>query len=182
MTKIGYVQQKFIGDDSDSFLLMHQLCRQFGCLSRCPRVLRVQPPRAGQARSALLGRRYASSGAPFRPNDKFDRLFASLRHGMKEDELARTIAALVLSTRNKSKLEMIETSVPQYIKDFDRQSLFTKVNHYLMHPPEDNFDSLAAQTPTGMITCQLVITLSHIPDRRTRGFIGDRPVNVVNSL
>ena len=162
---------------------MHRLCRQFSCPSRCSRVLRVQPlSRSRQALSVSLGRRYASSDEPFRPLDKFDRLFASLRHGMKEDELAKTIAALVLSTKNKNKVEKIETALPEYIKDFNRKSLFTKVNHYLTYPPVDNFDSLAAQTPTGMSIYSFYTALAYITDRRTRRVAGSRPTNVVNSL
>jgi hypothetical protein len=90
---------------------------------------------------------------------------------MKEDELAKTIAALFKSTKNKIKLEKIETTVPQYIKDFNRKSLFTKVNHYLTHPPADNFDSLAAQTPSGTIIHRFLIALVYNTDRCTRDFI-----------
>lgn len=136
---------------------MLRLCRQFSCTSRCSRVQRVQPlSRTRQALSTSLGRRYTSSDEPVKQYDKFDRLFASLRHGMDEDELAKTIAALVLSTSSKTKLDKIEMSVPQYTKEFNRNSLFTKVNHYLTHPPEDNFYSLAAQTPSGMIVYQIL--------------------------
>ncbi|KAF8234582.1 hypothetical protein L208DRAFT_1393789 [Tricholoma matsutake] len=135
---------------------MLRLCRQFSCTSRCSRVQRVQPlSRTRQALSTSLGRRYTSSDEPVKQYDKFDRLFASLRHGMDEDELAKTIAALVLSTSSKTKLDKIEMSVPQYTKEFNRNSLFTKVNHYLTHPPEDNFYSLAAQTPSDALAASL---------------------------
>lgn len=132
---------------------MHRLCRQLPSLSSCSRVLRVQaPPRPRQALAFLPGRRYASSesNTPTQPHDKFDRLLATLRHGMEEDELAKTIAALVMSTKNESKLKKIELSVPQYAREFNRKSLYTKVNHHLSHPPEDDFDSLVTQTPNGM--------------------------------
>jgi small subunit ribosomal protein S5 len=116
-------------------------------------VLRVQThARQRQALAFLPRHRYASSNAPIQPPDKFERLFATLRHGMQEDELAKTIAALVMSTRNESKLEKIEMSVPQYIEGLDRKSLYKKVNHYISHPPEDNFDSLVTH---GMAVCHL---------------------------
>jgi hypothetical protein len=70
---------------------------------------------------------------------------------MKEDDLAKTIAALVSSTTNKNKLAKIQTTVPKYIKGYNRQSLFTKVDHYLTHPPADKFNSLFAEAPSGMI-------------------------------
>jgi hypothetical protein len=101
---------------------------------------------------------------------------------MEEDELAKTIAALVLSTKNKNKLEKIETAVPQYMKDLNRKSLYTKVNHYLTHPPDDNFDSLAAQTPSRTIIHPCFNALAYIKDRRTRGLIGSRPTNIVKSF
>jgi hypothetical protein len=156
------------------FQLMHRLCRQFSCPSRCSRVLRVQPPSSARRALSSSLRRYASSGPPSTPNDKFDRLFASLRHGMTEDELAKTIASLVLSTKNENRLSMIEASVPEYIKSFNRQSLYTKVNHYLTNPPEDD------STPSGM-NVHRFINLSHTSDRHTRGFIERRLTDVRTS-
>jgi hypothetical protein len=77
---------------------------------------------------------------------------------MTEDELAKTIAALVSSTKSESRLSMIETSVPQFIKGFDRQSVYNKVNHYLTNSPEGD------STPSGT-SIHRFIDPSHISGR-----------------
>ncbi|RDB30661.1 putative 37S ribosomal protein S5, mitochondrial [Hypsizygus marmoreus] len=127
---------------------MFRLSRHFARTGRISRVLRVQVP-SGSNRSLAgsLRRQYASATPPRRPVNKFDRLFASLRPGMKEEELAMTIAALVWSTDNAAKLENLQASLQPYIAKFNKDALYTKVNHYIENPPADNFDSIVAASP-----------------------------------
>ncbi|KAF8637247.1 hypothetical protein AX17_002958 [Amanita inopinata Kibby_2008] len=78
-------------------------------------------------------------------DDKFECLFAALKPGMKEDELAMVIAGLFLSAGNKAKLSRLEEAIPSFIKEFDHAKLYKKVNYYMANPPADNFESLTGK-------------------------------------
>ncbi|GLB44015.1 putative ribosomal protein S5 domain 2-like protein [Lyophyllum shimeji] len=129
---------------------MHRLSRQVLCPRSISRVVRVHR-HAGSSSSlnAVLGRHYASSNRPIPLAEKFDRLFASLRPKMEEDELAMTIAALIKFTRNASKKEKLRSAIPKLInaKGVDKDSLEKKVNDLLVNPPADNFESFLARLP-----------------------------------
>ncbi|GLB45225.1 putative ribosomal protein S5 domain 2-like protein [Lyophyllum shimeji] len=129
---------------------MHRLSRQVLCTRSISRVVRVHR-HAGSSNSlnAVLGRHYASSTRPIPLAEKFDRLFASLRPRMEEDELAMTIAALIKFTRNASKKEKLRSAIPKLInaKGVDKVSLEKKVNDLLVNPPADNFESFLARLP-----------------------------------
>ncbi|KAF8068705.1 hypothetical protein FPV67DRAFT_1668776 [Lyophyllum atratum] len=82
--------------------------------------------------------------------EKFDRLFASLRPKMGEDELAMTLAALIGSTRGPAKQKKLQKAIPKFTNagGINKESLEKKVNHLLANPPVDNFESFVAQIPT----------------------------------
>ncbi|KAF8870179.1 hypothetical protein BD779DRAFT_1664765 [Infundibulicybe gibba] len=124
---------------------MHKLSRQLARPPILARVLRAPRPSGSRhilSQPCLRARHYSSSNAPAGPKDKFDRLFASLRRGMNQEELAMTIAALVMSTNNQNKLAKLESSIPGFMHGLSREALYKRVNHYLANPPKDNFDSM----------------------------------------
>lgn len=60
-----------------------------------------------------------------------------------------TIAALLWSTSNSTKLEMLQEELKPYIAKFNKDSLYKKVDHFLNNPPADKFDSVVTQLPQG---------------------------------
>ncbi|KAG5650002.1 hypothetical protein H0H81_001120 [Sphagnurus paluster] len=120
------------------------LSRQILCLRRVSRAGRALPPRVGLA---ILGKQYAT--AP-KTTDRFDKLFATLRPSMQEDQLAMTIAALISSSKSSDKEEKLRKTLPRYIQSqgVNQESLYKKVNGLLANPPKDNFDSFVAQLNT----------------------------------
>jgi hypothetical protein len=152
---------------------MNRLSRQLIGPSSISRALRVRlpsTPRHVTSRPAVSGSRCNSTSVPpnYHPkHDKFDRLFALLRPGMKEDELAMTIAALMTSTTNQEKLQRLESSIPTFLAGLNETRLRKRVDHYLSNPPKHDFvDSLLSSTERESI-------ISNEPSFLVNGELGD---------
>lgn len=86
---------------------------------------------------AIMARRYTSSS-----NDRFGKLFALLQGDLKEDRLARVVAALEMSTRDKERRSMILDALKEHFSHVDKKQLDAQVYELLQNPPKDIFNSL----------------------------------------
>lgn len=126
---------------------MHRLPRHLLRPLPITRLLRVQHPLTALP---SIPRHYATSvPPPTRSKDRFDRLLAALRPGLKEDELAMAIAALVTSTRNRTKLDMLDGVVQDCLEGMDQKRVYKLVNHYVQNPPAEGLDNLTTDADNG---------------------------------
>ncbi|KAG6873679.1 hypothetical protein C0995_012613 [Termitomyces sp. Mi166 len=121
---------------------MHRLPRQALRLRSVARLGRVQRPLLTHSTPSLLLRRHYASQKT--PAQKFDLILASLRPGMKTDEFARKMAALlVLSEHDEEMAQRMFATVQPLVdaKGVQRELLSKKVDFYMAEPPEDNYDA-----------------------------------------
>ncbi|KAF8644908.1 hypothetical protein AX16_008191 [Volvariella volvacea WC 439] len=78
-----------------------------------------------------------SSSPAQQPKDRFDRLLAALKPGLKEDNLAAIVAAIIGSTKNQAKLELVEERLQECLEGLDQKRVYALVNHYVKNPPTE---------------------------------------------
>ncbi|TFK38011.1 hypothetical protein BDQ12DRAFT_652263 [Crucibulum laeve] len=110
------------------------------------RAIRVQKPSISQqcVRRSLHASAIRRNGSKESPADilnvlkkdsKFDLLFNTLRPGMNQDELAVTIAMLLVTTRsNTANMERLESVLPQYLMGRDLSQVQEMVETYVKNP------------------------------------------------
>ncbi|PFH48671.1 hypothetical protein AMATHDRAFT_64876 [Amanita thiersii Skay4041] len=74
---------------------------------------------------------------PTPPKSMFDRLFASLRPEMEDDELAVVVAGLLLTADSVERLSLVQETIPEYLQGRAQDALYEKVNRYMSSPPKE---------------------------------------------